>query len=112
MNQTSLVCGVEAVKDKAYFEEHVQKIKDTREWTKAQLTALGFTFPDSQSNFIFATHGKYVAKDLFEALKKADIYVRFLGGDRIKNYLRISIGTKEEMEKLISFLKDYMEKFE
>lgn len=108
MNQTSLVCGVEAVKDKAYFEEQVQKIKDTREWTKAELNKLGFEFPDSQTNFIFATHPKYAAKDLFEALKKADIYVRFLGGERIRNYLRISIGTNEEMEALVSFLKKYM----
>lgn len=112
MNQTSLVCGVEAVKDKAYFDEQVEKIIKTREWTKAQLTELGFTFPDSQSNFIFATHGKYAAKDLFEALKAADIYVRFLGGERIKNYLRISIGTQEEMENLISFLKEYMKNHE
>ena len=112
MNQTSLVCGVEAVKDKAYFEKTVQQIKDTREWTKAELTKLGFTFPDSQSNFIFATHGKYAAKDLFEALKTADIYVRFLGGERIKNYLRISIGTREEMESLISYLKEYMKNHE
>ena len=73
MNQTSLVCGVEAVKDKVYFEQTVQKIKDTREWTKKELTKLGFAYPDSQSNFIFATHEKHGAKDLFEALKEADI---------------------------------------
>ena len=112
MNMTSLVCGVEAVKDKAYFEETVQKIKDTREWTKKELTKLGFTYPDSQSNFIFATHEKYAAKDLFEALREADIYVRFLGGERIKNYLRISIGTMEEMEHLLTFLTEYMNKHE
>ena len=112
MNMTSLVCGVEAVKDKAYFEETVQKIKDTREWTKKELTKLGFTYPDSQSNFIFATHEKYAAKDLFEALREADIYVRFLSGERIRNYLRISIGTMEEMERLIAFLAEYMNKHE
>lgn len=108
MNQTSLVCGVEAVRDKAYFEEQVQKIVDTREWVKEELHELGFEFPDSKSNFILATHSKYSAKKLFEALKNADIYVRFLGGERIKDYLRISIGTKEEMESLLSFLKTYM----
>ena len=112
MNMTSLVCGVEAVKDKAYFEETVQKIKDTREWTKKELTKLGFTYPDSQSNFIFATHEKNGAKDLFEALKEADIYVRFLSGERIRNYLRISIGTMEEMERLIAFLTEYMRNHE
>ena len=109
MNQTSLVCGVEAVKDKAHFEECVQKIVDTREWTKEELHKLGFSFPDSKSNFIFVTHLKFSAKKLFEALKKENIYVRFLGGARIENYLRISIGTREEMEALISFLKTYIE---
>ena len=108
MNQTSLVCGVEAVKDKLYFEEQVQKIIETREWTKQQLTDLGFTFPDSRSNFIFATHEKYEAKTIFEALKEADIYVRYFSGERVKNYLRITVGTREEMEILISFLKEYM----
>ena len=108
MNQTALTCGIAAVKDDAYFKEQIQKVIDTREWTKKELRALGFEFPDSKSNFILATHPKYVAKELFEALKNADIYVRFLGGERIKNYLRISIGTNEEMQCLISFLKDYM----
>ena len=108
MNQTSLVCGVEAVRDKAYFEECVQKIVDTREWMKEELSKLGFSFPDSKSNFIFVTHPKVSAKELFEALKKQNIYVRFLGGARIEEYLRISIGTREEMETLVSFLKNYI----
>ena len=107
MTQTSLACGVEAVKDKAYFETHVQKLVETREWTKEELRKLGFSFPDSKTNFIFATHEKYAAKDLFEALKKANIYVRYFSGERVKNHLRITVGTKEEMEVLISFLKAY-----
>ena len=109
MNQTSLVCGVEAVKDRTYFEEQTAKIIETREWSKKQLSALGFVFPDSRSNFIFAKHPEFDAKELFEALKKENIYVRFLGGSRIKDYLRISIGTRQEMEMLISFLKTYIE---
>lgn len=108
MNLTSLVCGVEAVKDRVYFEEQVQKIVDTREWTKEELRGLGFEFPDSKSNFLFVTHPKVSAKELFEALKKENIYVRFLGGERIKDYLRISIGTHSEMETLIFFLKEYL----
>ncbi len=109
MNQPSLVCGIEAVADKAYFEEHVEKIKDTREWTKQELKKLGFTFPDSKSNFLFVTHEKYEAKELFEALKQEDIYVRYLSGERTKNYLRITIGTKEEMERLVDVLSECME---
>lgn len=110
MNQTSLVCGVESVKDKAYFEEQVAKIVDTREWVKGELKALGFEFTDSKTNFIFATHPKYVAKKLFEALKNVNIYVRFFGGERTRDYLRITIGTKEEMETIVSFLKEYVAK--
>ncbi len=110
MNQTSLVCGVEAVKDKIYFEEQIQRIVDTREWVKSELSTLDFMFPDSKSNFLFATHPKVEAKDLFEALKSAGIYVRFLGGERIQNYLRITIGTREEMEVLLAFLKKYLMK--
>ncbi len=108
MNKTSIVCGVEAVKDVSYFNEQVANIVETREWTKQELRALGFTFPDSQANFIFATHPKYEAKELFEALKEADIYVRYFSGARVNQYLRITIGTKEEMEKLLAFLKEYI----
>ena len=56
MSRVALLCGVEAVNDKAYFEEHVKKICENREKTKKALAALGFSFPDSQSNFIFAAH--------------------------------------------------------
>jgi len=110
MNQTAIACGVEAVKDKAYFEEQIKKVIATREWTKEELRKLDFEFPDSKSNFILVKHSKVSVKNLFEALKKENIYVRFLGGARIQEYLRISIGTREEMETLISFLKDYLEK--
>ena len=110
MNQTSLICGVEAVKDKEYFEEGIRKLVETREWMKGQLKKLGFQFPDSQANFIFATHPEYDAKEMFEALKEHHIYVRYWGTGRISQYMRISIGTKEEMEQLIAFLKKYMDK--
>lgn len=110
MNQTSLISGVEAVKDKAYFEEGIRKIVETREWAKEELRNLGFSFLDSGANFIFATHPEYDAKELFEALKKNNIYVRFWGSERIEQYMRITIGTREEMEMLFAFLKEYMNK--
>ena len=109
MNQPSLISGIEAVKDKAYFDKHVQMIKDTREWTKEELRKLGFAFPDSQSNFLFVTHETYDAKELFEALKEADIYVRYFSGERTKQYLRVTVGTREEMEELLSFLTRYIQ---
>lgn len=108
MNQTSLALGVEAIRDKEYFEETRQKIIETREWTKKELAALGFSFGDSKSNFIFATHASVPAKQIFEALREKDIYVRYFSKERINNYLRISIGTQAEMETLIDFLKEYL----
>ena len=110
MNQTSLLCGVESVRDQEYFEENLQKLKETREWTKQQLVELGFTYTGADANFIFVTHPVYDAKQLFEALKKEGIYVRFWGSERIEQYLRITIGTQEEMEVLVSFLKYYIKK--
>lgn len=108
MNSVTTVAGAEAVRDDAYFKEITGKIVQTRERVKKELKELGFTAPDSMSNFIFATHEKYAAKELFEALREAHIYVRYFNKPRIDNYLRISIGTDEEMDALIAFLKDYM----
>lgn len=110
MNQTALTCGVASVEDKVYFEDCVRKIKETREWSKEQLRNLGFHCLDSQANFLFVSHPKYDAKELFEAMKAHNIYVRFWGSERIEQYLRITIGTKEEMEELVEFLRKYMEK--
>lgn len=108
MNQTALTLGVEAIKDREYFEETRQKVIATREWTKGELKKLGFSFGDSMSNFIFAAHKSVSAKEIFEALKKEHIFVRYFSKERISNYLRISIGTQEEMETLIHFLAEYL----
>lgn len=110
LNQTSIICGVEAVRDREYFEETVAKIVETRDWTIGELRKLGFECLDSAANFIFAKHPAYDARELFEALKENDIYVRFWGSKRIEQYMRISVGTKEEMESLLAFLRKHMDK--
>ena len=84
------------------------KIIATREWTKSELYKLGFDFGDSKSNFIFATHAKIPAVELYDALRGENIYVRYFKKDRIDNYLRISIGTEEEMKEFIQFLTKYL----
>ena len=108
MNQASLVLGPLAVKDKWYFDETRQKIMDTRERVKKELSKLGFSFPDSKANFIFATHKSVKAEDIFNALRKKCIYVRYFKKPRIDNYLRITVGTDEEMDALLDFLKSYL----
>ena len=108
MNQYALKVGVAAIKDKEYFEDTCNKIVATREKAKKRLKELGFSFPDSMSNFIFATHKTKPAKDIFEYLKTKNIFVRYFSSERISNYLRITIGTDEEMEQLFAFLRNYL----
>ena len=105
MNYPSIVLGVESIKDEDYFRETVAKVVDTREWFKKELTRLGFNYPDSSSNFVFATHNRVPAKEIFEKAKENRIYVRYFNSPRIDNYLRISIGTKKEMENFVTFLE-------
>lgn len=108
MNMPSQVMAVEAVRDDAYFKSVTAKIIATRERVKKEMAELGFTFPDSKTNFIFASHKTVPAKEIFEALREQDIYVRFWNKERINNCLRITIGTDEEMDTMIGFLKSYL----
>lgn len=110
MDRTTLATGVAAIEDQAYFQETCAKIIATREWTKKELAALGFSFPDSKTNFIFASHESCPASELFGALRQEHIYARYFPKPRIDNHLRITVGTQEEMEKLIEFLKKYLKK--
>ena len=109
MNLPSQILGAEVLKDPEYFQEMVGKIIKTRERSKVQLRELGFTFPDSQANFIFATHPAVPAKELYEALKREQIYVRYFNTPGLDQYLRITIGTDQEMDELFDFLKRYLQ---
>ncbi len=100
LNTAALALGVEAVRDEAYFRECCQKIIQTREKAEEELTKRGFIFPKSYANFIFASHKTIPAREIFERLKENDIYVRWWNKERIDNYLRITIGTDEQMEAL------------
>ena len=110
MNYPSLVIGGAVLADRAYFEETRNKIIATRERVKKELAELGFTFGDSMANFLFITHEKVAARELFEALKIKKIYVRYFNKPRIDNYLRVTIGTDEEMDALLAFFRDYLKK--
>ena len=106
MNRPALQLGAEAVKDDAYFKEICAKIVATRERSKKELAALGFHFPESYGNFLFVSHKTVKAQEIFEKLKERDIYVRHWNKARIDNYLRITIGTDEQMDALFAALKE------
>ena len=100
--------GAEAVRDEKYFRNTTDRIIATRERVKQRLAELGFTFPDSMANFIFASHKSIPAGEIFQALRERDIYVRYWNKPRINNYLRITIGTDEEMDALLAFLENFI----
>ena len=108
LNQPSLILGAEAVKDREYFERTTAAVVHTREKAKLRLRELGFTCTDSSTNFVFITHEKVPAQEIFEALRKEQIYVRYFAAPRLKNYLRVTIGTDEDMEAMYRFLESYL----
>ena len=105
MNYPSIVLGVESIKDDTYFRETVAKVVATREWFEKELTRLKFTYLPSSSNFVFASHESIPAKVIFERAKEQGIFVRYFDKPRINNYLRITIGTDEEMKQFVCFLE-------
>ena len=109
MDRLTIQVGKASMEDEPYFTEQVHRIIETREWAKEQLHKLGFDFPDSKANFIFARHKEIAAEDIFAALKQRNIYVRYFKKPRIDNYLRITIGTKEEMEQLMNALQEILQ---
>ena len=108
MNRPALAAGAAALADEAYFKEICGRIIKTRERVKEEFRELGFSFADSRTNFVFAAHKGVPAKEIFEMLKEKKIYVRYFAKPRIDNYLRITIGTDEEMDRLLSVLREYL----
>jgi len=108
MNMPTLKIGAAALADKAYFEEVCNKVINTREWTKTELSKRGFTFGDSKTNFIFAKHESADRDELFAKLREHNILVRKFNAPRIKEYLRISIGTDEEMRRVMEVLDEIL----
>lgn len=108
MNLASISYGVASIEDEEYFKASVSKVVATRERSAKELKALGFDVLDSATNFLFVTHETKKAKDIFEYLKTKNIYVRYFNKPRINNYLRITIGTDEQMDRLIEAIKEYL----
>lgn len=105
IDRISIEAGIESFKDDDYFVKINAKIIETREKTVKKLKELGFKVLNSSANFIFISHNKVFAGDLYKQLKDNGILVRYFAKDRIDNYLRVTIGTDEEMEIFIEKLE-------
>ncbi len=108
MGSVSIAAGAALFSDEAYYRETAEKVIRTREAAKERLAELGFSFPDSKTNFIFAKHKNVPGAELFEKLKERKIFVRHFQGKRISDYLRITIGTEDEMERLFVALGEIL----
>lgn len=101
VNRMTMAAGIAAVEDEAYFKKCCHTIMENRRWTTAELEKLGFSVLLSKANFVFAKSYKISGGELYQKLKERGILVRWFPEERIFDYLRITIGTKEQMETLI-----------
>ena len=108
MDALALAAGEAAVKDEAYFQETCRKVIATRERTAEELRALGFTVQTSLTNFLFVTHPAKRAPEIFEYLRQKKIFIRYFKLPRIDSYLRITIGTDEQMDRMIDALRAFL----
>ena len=108
MDAVALAVGEASIRDEAYFQGTCRKVAATRDRSADELRALGFTVLPSLTNFLFVTHPEKKAPDIFAALREKGIFIRYFKLPRIDNYLRITVGTDEQMDKLLAALKEIL----
>ena len=108
MDAIALAVGEASIRDEDYFQQTCRKVSTTRDRSAEALRALGFTVLPSLTNFLFVTHPNKKAPDIFAALREKGIFIRYFKLPRIDNYLRITVGTDEQMDKLIAALKEIL----
>ena len=106
INRLSLLAGKASIEDAEYFEQNVRAIIEAREYTAAELRARGFTVLESRANFVFAKKDGKNGEELYRGLKARGVLVRHFTNERIKDYLRITVGTKEQMAVLLAKLDE------
>lgn len=108
INRMTMQAARGALADDGYFRENCEKIKSIREYTVCELKKLGFTVTDSKANFILAASDRMGGKELYLALKERGILVRHFETELLRNYNRITIGSKEQMETFIKVTSELL----
>ncbi len=106
INRLTQIAGEYAIIDNDYYMDNCKKIIKNREYTVTELEKLGFSVLPSKANFVFAKSDKLSGEELYLRLKENGVLIRHFAKDRIKDYIRITIGSREEMEAFITTLKD------
>lgn len=108
INRLSLIAGDAAVKSRGYYDENCKKIIETREYTKKELEKLGFDCLESRANFLFASKQGLAGEKLYSGLKERGILVRYFAKPRLERFVRISIGTREQMDAMLAAIKEML----
>ena len=109
VNRMTMAAGKAALEDNGYYMDNCKKIIENREYTRDALVQMGFMVLPSSANFLFARTSKISGEDLYLSLRKRGILVRHFTSERISEFNRITVGSREEMEKLISAIKEILE---
>ena len=109
VNRMTMAAGVAALEADGYFKVNCQRIVENREWVSAELIKMGFFVVPSMTNFVFARHPAISGKALNLALREKGILVRHFNTDKLKDYNRITIGSREQMKSLVAALKEIPE---
>jgi len=108
VDAVAIALATAAIKDQGYFRQNVERIKKERRVLTEQLRALGFAVRDSSSNFVFAQVKNGSAENIYKRLKDRHIFIRYWNAPGISDKLRISVGTREQNEKLIEAVKEIL----
>ena len=116
INRMTELVGLAVLEEEDYYMANCSKIVESRQWTKDSLSKMGFSVMDSRANFIFVGAGEFAmpntnaarigGQDLYKKLKAKGILVRWFDKDKVSDFLRISIGTQEDMEQLVYVIKE------
>lgn len=109
LDQLAIETAVASLEDERYFKETVGKVVSVRDRTAERLRAMGFDLPDSETNFLFCTHPKFRAEDIFSYVREKGIFIRYFKKPRIDSYLRITVGTPEQMDALCAATESFLE---
>ncbi len=109
VNRLTAAAGVAALRENAYYMSNCRTIAQNRDWTAARLRERGFELPASKANFVFARSSRIGGGALYAALKARGILVRHFDKQPIADYVRITIGTMEQMQALIDAIDAILE---
>ncbi len=110
VNRMSMAAGIGAIKDDKYFIKNCNEIISNREWVEKELKQLGFIVLPSKTNFLFIKSDEISGEKLYLSLKENGVLVRHFNGQRIKEFNRVTIGNKKQMQQFLYAVKNILEK--